>query len=138
MNSSDPDARIARPTSLSLAAERDMQQKRRHLIVAATGTGKTMIAAFDYQRWSQPSASFPKLLFIAHREEILRQALGTFRAVLRDHNFGELLVGGAEPEQSNHLFCSIQSYNSREPWYCPRRVTMETLPDFLVSGINPA
>ena len=102
-----------------LSAERETQGKLRHLIVAATGTGKTMIAAFDYQRWSRSSMGFPKLLFIAHREEILRQALGTFRAVLRDHNFGELLVGGAEPEQLDHLFCSIQSYNSRELWRLP-------------------
>ena len=51
------------------------------LVVAATGTGKTMIAAFDYRRWS--SSRRPSLLFIAHREEILKQALGTYRAVLR-------------------------------------------------------
>ncbi|MCP3978599.1 MAG: DUF3427 domain-containing protein [bacterium] len=97
-----------------LAAEREVQNKHRHLVVAATGTGKTMIAAFDYRSWS--GANRPSLLFVAHREEILRQALGTFRAVLRDQNFGDLLVGGSEPEQTAHLFCSIQSYNSRELW----------------------
>src|SRR5690606_33916871 len=70
-----------------------------------------MIAAFDYRRWS--SSRRPSLLFIAHREEILKQALGTYRAVLRDHNFGDLLVGGTDPQQTDHLFCSIQSYNSR-------------------------
>jgi superfamily II DNA or RNA helicase len=36
--------------------------------------------------------------------------------VLRDQNFGDLLVGGSNPEQTEHLFCSIQSYNSRELW----------------------
>lgn len=95
----------------ALAAEREVQGKHRHLVVAATGTGKTMIAAFDYKRWS--GGRKPTLLFIAHREEILRQAMGTYRAVLRDHNFGDLLVGGSTPEQHGHLFCSIQSYNSR-------------------------
>ncbi|MFP4145091.1 MAG: DUF3427 domain-containing protein [Phycisphaeraceae bacterium] len=95
------------------AAEREVQGKSRHLLVAATGTGKTMVAAFDYQRWARSQDRQPSLLFVAHREEILRQALGTYRAVLRDHNFGDLLVGGTEPEQSRHLFCSIQSYNSR-------------------------
>lgn len=94
-----------------LAAEREVQEKHRHLVVAATGTGKTMIAAFDYRRWS--SSRRPSLLFIAHREEILKQALGTYRAVLRDHNFGDLLIGGTDPQQTDHLFCSIQSYNSR-------------------------
>lgn len=98
-----------------LAAEREVQGKHQHLIVAATGTGKTMVAAFDYHRWSrqQGGERRPSLLFVAHREEILRQALGTYRAVLRDQNFGDLLVGGVEPEQDHHLFCSIQSYHSR-------------------------
>ncbi len=95
----------------ALAAEREVLGKSQHLIVAATGTGKTMISAFDYRRWA--GSRRPSLLFIAHREELLRQALGTFRAVLRDHNFGELLVGGSDPVQKDHLFCSIQSYNSR-------------------------
>ena len=95
----------------ALAAEREVHGKTRHLVVAATGTGKTMIAAFDYKRWA--GSRKPSLLFIAHREEILRQALGTYRAVLRDQNFGDILVGGTIPEQYNHLFCSIQSYNSR-------------------------
>jgi len=96
-----------------LAAEREIQNKYRHLVVAATGTGKTMIAAFDYARVCREQGTRPSLLFVAHREEILRQALGTFRGVLRDQNFGDLLVGGTTPEQQQHLFCSIQSYNSR-------------------------
>ena len=101
-----------------LSAEREVQQKHSHLIVAATGTGKTMIAAFDYNRVCRELGRRPSLLFIAHREEILRQALGTFRGVLRDQNFGDLLVGGYEPQQENHLFCSIQSYNSRNLAEC--------------------
>jgi len=96
-----------------LSAERQIQQKHRHLVVAATGTGKTMIAAFDYARICRELGRKPSLLFVAHREEILRQALGSFRGVLRDQNFGDLLVGGRDPQQENHLFCSIQSYNSR-------------------------
>jgi superfamily II DNA or RNA helicase len=99
-----------------LAAERENQAKFRHLVVAATGTGKTMIAAFDYARICRQTGDKPALLFVAHREEILQQALGSFRCVLRDQNFGDLLVGGREPEQNRHLFCSIQSYNSRELW----------------------
>ncbi len=91
-----------------LDAERRIQGRDRHLVVAATGTGKTMIAAFDYRRWAreQPSATGqrPRLLFVAHREELLKQSLQTFRAVLRDPNFGDLLVGGREPSQLDHLF----------------------------------
>jgi superfamily II DNA or RNA helicase/HKD family nuclease len=100
-----------------LDAERSIQKRDRHLIVAATGTGKTMIAAFDYRNWSRQESrsrhDLPRLLFIAHREEILRQSLATFRGVLRNHNFGELLVGGREPDKHDYLFASIQSYNSR-------------------------
>lgn len=102
-----------------LAAEREVQAKTKHLVVAATGTGKTMIAAFDYQRHFRLASVRPSLLFIAHREEILRQALAIFRAVLRDQNFGDLLVAGTEPQQCQHLFCSIQSYNSRGLWRLP-------------------
>jgi superfamily II DNA or RNA helicase len=83
-------------------------------VVAATGTGKTMIAAFDYSRFARKLPTRPTLLFIAHREEILQQAMGAFRAVLRDNNFGDLLTGGQNPNQEEHLFCTIQSYQSRE------------------------
>lgn len=101
-----------------IAAERQVQNKHRHLIVAATGTGKTMIAAFDYARLARAGRR-PSLIFIAHREEILQQSLAAFRGVLRDQNFGDLLVGGRDPEQSTHLFCSIQTYNSRAMWQLP-------------------
>jgi superfamily II DNA or RNA helicase len=96
-----------------IAAEREVQNKHRHLVVAATGTGKTMIAAFDYARFARRLGRKPRLLFIAHRKEILHQALTSFRCVLRDQNFGDLLHEGSDPNQRDHLFCSIQSYNSR-------------------------
>lgn len=98
-----------------LAVHREVLGRHRNLVVAATGTGKTMIAAFDYRRLCEanPRAPRPRLLFVAHREEILRQSLLTFRQVLRDANFGGLLVGGSVPESHDHLFVSIQSLNSR-------------------------
>lgn len=55
-----------------------------------------------------------KLLFVAHREEILKQSLFTFRNILRDQNFGELFVGSHKPESLNNLFISIQTLNSSE------------------------
>ena len=97
-----------------LDAERTVQERNRHLVVAATGTGKTMIAAFDYRRWAHEhpleTGERPRLLFIAHREELLEQSLRTFRDVLRDANFGDLLVGGREPTQLDHLFV-VDLYN---------------------------
>jgi superfamily II DNA or RNA helicase len=109
-------------------AERTIHNRYRNLLVAATGTGKTVIAAFDYARSSTPDATSWRLLFVAHREEILKQSLDCFRTVLRDYNFGELLVGGREPENLDHLFISIQSLNSRELW---KRVPAEHY-DFVV------
>lgn len=88
--------------------------KSKHLVISATGTGKTMIAAFDYKNFCKVRAGRPRLLFIAHREEILRQARTAFRQVLRDGNFGELLVGGTKPTNMDHLFCTVQSWNSRK------------------------
>jgi superfamily II DNA or RNA helicase len=96
-----------------LAAER-AHGRRRNLVVAATGTGKTMVAAFDYRNTCRCEGGRPRLLFVAHREEILRQALRTYREVLRDPEFGELLAGGREPERSDHLFATIDSVTSRD------------------------
>ncbi|MEE4279705.1 MAG: DUF3427 domain-containing protein, partial [Halieaceae bacterium] len=97
-----------------IAAEREAGL-RRHLVVAATGTGKTMVAAFDYRRFAaaQGVGQRPSLLFVAHREEILEQAMQSFRHVLRDATFGDLLVGGSQPTQQHHLFCSVQSWHAR-------------------------
>ena len=91
--------------------------RTQHLIVAATGTGKTIIGAFDYRNYAEAvGGPYPKLLFIAHREEILKQSLLTFRFVLRDMNFGELFVGDHRPQSFSHLFMSIQSFHAGEFW----------------------
>jgi superfamily II DNA or RNA helicase/HKD family nuclease len=97
-----------------LQAERDLLEKRQHLVVAATGTGKTMIAAFDYRRLCRERGIRPTLLFVAHRDEILDQALGAYRTVLRDHSFGERLGGGHSPGAHDHLFATIQSLDRQD------------------------
>lgn len=89
---------------------------RRNLVVAATGTGKTVIAALDYQNEQRQAGRLPTLLFVVHRKEILQQALDCFRAVLRDQNFGELLVDGQQPTEWRHVFASVQSLNHQQPW----------------------
>lgn len=95
-----------------LAAER-AHGRHRNLLVAATGTGKTVVAAFDYRATCSQVGGRPRLLFVAHREEILRQALRTYREVLRDPDFGDLLAGANEPQQQDHLFATIDSVSSR-------------------------
>lgn len=95
-----------------LAAERRLG-RRRNLVVAATGTGKTVVAAFDYARLRDEEGGTPKLLFMAHHSQILTQALSTFRQVLRDPAFGELLDGDHTPTQYEHLFATINTVHSR-------------------------
>lgn len=98
-----------------LRVDREDRGNYKNLIVAATGTGKTVISAFDYQEFmrTHPRA---RILFTAHREEILRQSLNTYRSVLQDTNFGALWVGSSRPQDSTeyeHLFISISMFNSR-------------------------
>ena len=107
-----------------LDAERTVRNYWRNLVVAATGTGKTVISALDYKRFRKQNPGKPcRLLFVAHREEILQQSLVTFRAVLKDANFGSMFVGSYRPESIDHLFMSIQTFNSQS-------FTEKTTPDF--------
>lgn len=92
-----------------LSREREVLDNHRNLVVAATGTGKTVLAALDYKRLQSTLGIRPKLLFVAHRKEILEQARRTFAEVLQDNNFGELLVDGQKPKAWNHVFASVQS-----------------------------
>lgn len=94
----------------------DVSREQGHhanLLVAATGTGKTAMAALDYAglRERLPRA---RLLFVAHREEILDQSLATFRYALRSPSFGEKWVGGSRPVAFEHVFASIQSLNAND------------------------
>ncbi|MUP46977.1 DUF3427 domain-containing protein [Gramella sp. BOM4] len=95
-----------------LDSERIIHNRHKNLLVAATGTGKTVISAFDFKRFKN-SHSSTKFLFVAHRKEILEQAQKTFQHVLRDSNFGELWVGGYEPNKYDQLFASVQTLNNR-------------------------
>ena len=107
-----------------LEAERKVRGYTRNLVVAATGTGKTVISALDYKRFRKQNPDKPcRLLFVAHREEILKQSMYNFRAVLKDANFGEMFVGCYKPESIEHLFISIQTFNSQD-------FTAKTTPEF--------
>ena len=105
-----------------LEAQRTLYGHMNNLVVAATGVGKTVISAFDYKRFAERNPR-ARLLFVAHREEILKQSRDTFRYILKDMNFGELHVGASQAESLDHLFISIQSFNSM-------RLTEHTTEDF--------
>lgn len=100
----------------ALERERKTHDRWRNLVIAATGTGKTVVAAFDFERFFRQKQRQARLLFVAHRLEILQQARATFSNVLRDQNFGELLVGQFQANRMEHLFCSVGMLTSRRLW----------------------
>jgi superfamily II DNA or RNA helicase/HKD family nuclease len=100
----------------ALERERHAHDRWRNLVIAATGTGKTVVAAFDFQRFYEKNQRQARLLYVAHRKEILEKARETFAAVLRDQNFGELLVGPYQANRLDHLFCSVGMLTSRRLW----------------------
>jgi superfamily II DNA or RNA helicase len=105
---------VLRPFQEQLLDQLDLARSRGHhrnLVVAATGTGKTVMAATDYARLRR-SLPRARLLFVAHRDEILEQSRATFALALRDAGFGERWVGGDRPERFEHVFASIQSLNA--------------------------
>ncbi len=102
-----------------LQFERDHVNSYKNLIIAATGTGKTAISAFDYKDFNKNVQKIEgrkaRLLFIAHREKILKQARSTFRSVMVDANFGEIWTGRISPSKSgsmDQLFITIQTLNN--------------------------
>jgi superfamily II DNA or RNA helicase/HKD family nuclease len=82
--------------------------RHRNLLVSATGTGKTVMAAVDYRRL-RDRLKRSRLLFVAHRQELLEQSRATYAHALRDPGFGEFWVGGKRPDHWEHVFASIQT-----------------------------
>lgn len=95
-----------------LEVERGVHDRHRNLMVAATGTGKTVMAALDYKQLCKKHGRDLRLLFVAHRKEILQQSLRTYQDVLVNPNFGESLHSGEIPERWTHIFASVQSLNA--------------------------
>ncbi|WP_233489353.1 DUF3427 domain-containing protein [Rhodovulum sp. 12E13] len=74
---------------------------RAGLVVLATGLGKTWLAAFD-------SVPFGRVLFVAHRDEILTQAMATFRRIRPEARFGRY-DGGEKVADADIVFASVQT-----------------------------
>lgn len=96
----------------AIRAEREEHDRHRNLVVAATGTGKTVVAALDYRGLCDAAGKKPRLLFVAHRREILEQARKTYREVLKEPSFGEILATGYAPKDWTYVFAMVQSLNS--------------------------
>ena len=109
----------------ALEAERAAGHSR-NLVIAATGTGKTVIAALDYKRLP----GRPRLLFVAHRREILEQSRATYRAALSDGSFGELLTGRDKPLRGEHVFATVQSLKRRMDGVSPAHYQVVVVDEF--------
>lgn len=95
-----------------LEVEREVHDRHRNLLVAATGTGKTVMAALDYRALRRKLGRDLRLLFVAHRREILDQSMRTYQDVVGDANLGEALHSGDIPASWTHVFASVQSLNA--------------------------
>ena len=79
---------------------------KKALIHAATGIGKTYLAAFD-------SKSYEKVLFVAHREEILKQAADSFRNVRNSEDYG-FFTGDEKCTDKSVIFASVATLGKTE------------------------
>lgn len=114
-----------------LCVEREIRNHHHNLVVAATGTGKTVIAAIDYRdNLCGEYGEYPTLLFVAHRIELLEQARRTYRAVLKEGSFGELLGHGQEPSKWRHVFATVQSLTTRLQGMDPRQFQVVVVDEF--------
>jgi superfamily II DNA or RNA helicase/HKD family nuclease/diadenosine tetraphosphate (Ap4A) HIT family hydrolase len=100
--------KIPEPHSIQLEALNALALTRREgnaagLVVLATGLGKTWLSAFDSYR-----PEFKRILFVAHREEILSQALKTFRRIRPDSILGRY-TGTERAPDAEILFASVQT-----------------------------
>ncbi|ATZ21550.1 DEAD/DEAH box helicase family protein [Mesoplasma tabanidae] len=88
--------------------------KNKNLVIMATGTGKTLVSAFDYKRQTEQAKKGFKILFLAHQREIVDQAIKTYRHVLENNEFGEVMYDGSiNSDKPTHLFATIQTLSTR-------------------------
>lgn len=78
------------------------QGENKALVIAATGTGKTYLAAFDVSQMNPK-----RVLFVCHREKILNDAMKTFKTIMPDIKMG-ILSGNQKDYDSNYLFATNQ------------------------------
>lgn len=116
-----------------LAAEREIHDRHRNLVVMATGTGKTVVAGLDYRRLHE-AGQVDSLLFVAHRDQILRQSQNTFAHIMRNGSFGEQFVGGQRPTEWRHVFASVQSLAGRLDEFDPDKFDMVIVDEFHHAG----
>ena len=100
------------PNKMQVRAMENLNRLREHgenkaLVIAATGTGKTYMSAFDVRQFNPK-----RMLFVVHREEILKKAKETFDKVLKGRNIKTgLFTGNKKEYDADYLFATIQTMN---------------------------
>lgn len=94
----------------ALKALEKLQQDNKHkaLLISATGTGKTYLSAFAVKK-----ANPKRLLFLAHREQILKQACKTFTQIIPDIQYG-ILSANHKDFHKPYLFATINMLSKEE------------------------
>lgn len=94
----------------ALTALEKLQQDNKHkaLLISATGTGKTYLSAFAVKK-----ANPKRLLFLAHREQILKQACKTFAKIIPDIQYG-ILSANHKDFHKPYLFATINMLSKEE------------------------
>lgn len=108
------DSLAIQPNKMQTAALEQLKSLRatgaqKGLIISATGTGKTYLSAFDVRNFAPK-----KMLFVVHREQILKKALQDYRKILGGHedDFG-ILSGNSKDTNAKYLFATVQTLSSQ-------------------------
>lgn len=104
--------RVLQPNSMQLEAMHSLQKLREHhekraLVVAATGTGKTYMSAFDVKKVNPK-----KMLFLVHRGDILEKAEFSFNQVFGNTIHTGFFTGTRKDSEANYLFSTIATMNN--------------------------
>lgn len=107
---------IIKPNKMQKEELKNLQKLRllretKGLIISATGTGKTYLAALDVKNYNPK-----RFLFVAHREQILKKSLDSFHKVLggdKKTNYG-ILSGNAKNTDTKYLFATVQTLSKAE------------------------
>jgi len=100
--------RILEPNKMQMEAVRNLlklreQNKNKAVLISATGTGKTYLSAFDARNFGPK-----KLLFLVHREQILKQAEDSFKDVFGEAIKTGFLTGNVKDLKADYLFSTVQ------------------------------
>ena len=84
------------------------QKKDKALLISATGTGKTYLSAFAVK-----NADPKRMLFVVHRENIVHEAMNTYKNIIKNHTFG-LFTGNDKDINSDYIFATIQTIHKQK------------------------